>query len=1117
MSNFRFVEPVWPELFADCVRAEGYLRSDPRSACIYGRRVTERLVDYLYDVLQLPLPYRDDVNARINDASFAAKVGLGIQGKLNLVRRLGNTAAHSITPVQGGDALAVLREVHHLVIWAAFRYSDAPGAVPTSAVFDPTLAARMAPLSRDEAIALAARFREQDEAHKAELANRDDLLAKVEAENAELRERIRAAQEATTLTDLHDYTEAESRDTFIDLLLREAGWPLDQARDREFEVDGMPNASGRGFVDYVLWGADGLPLAVIEAKRTGRSPDVGEQQAKLYADALEKRFGRRPVIFLTNGYEHWIWDDAAGYPRRQVQGFYTRSELELMVQRRTTRRPLASVSVNQDIAGRHYQVRAIKAVDDALEHRKREALLVMATGSGKTRTVIALVEQLMRANWVKRVLFLADRTALVKQAARAFNEHLPSTPVVNLLQEKSRDARVFASTYPTMLNLLNETDDNGEHLYGPGFFDLVIIDEAHRSVYAKYGAIFERFDSLLVGLTATPKDEVDHNTYRLFHLEDGVPTDAYPLEDAVADGYLVPARAVAVGTRFLRQGIRYDDLTEEEKDDWDALDWGDDGTPAEVGADAINRFLFNEDTVDQVLGTLMTDGIKVDAGDRIGKTIIFARNRRHAEFIAQRFDLGWPGTAGHFARVITHDVTYADSLIDDFSQPGKAPHIAVSVDMLDTGIDVPDVVNLVFFKPVHSKTKFWQMIGRGTRLRPDLFGPGQDKREFLIFDFCGNLEFFSQGPATAEGSTQKSLTQRLYEMRLSLVTGLDRAQTDRDLRDEVARILHEHVAGMTLDNVIVRPHRRMVERFAEPASWQRLDGDAAEAALALAGLPTTVTDPDVDAKRFDALILRRQLAQLDGDTVTAERIRQTVQAVAESLLARIAIPSVAERAELLEAVAGDGWWVDVTLPMLEVARLRLRSLVRFVEKSAHNPIYTDFEDLLTPAVEIQLPGVTPGTNMERFRAKAAAFLRSHANNVAVERLRRNKQLTPDDLVALETILIDSGAAPTDIENAAQRTGGLGLFVRSLVGLDRPAAAEAFGEFLDGNRYTVDQVRFVILIVDELTANGVMEPARLFESPYTDRAPTGPDFVFPEAQVGQIVEILGSIKAHAVVA
>jgi len=395
---------------------------------------------------------------------------------------------------------------------------------------------------------------------------------------------------------------------------------------------------------------------------------------------------------------------------------------------------------------------------------------VMATGSGKTRTVIALAKQLQENGWAKRILFLADRTALVKQAARAFREHLPASTTVNLLEDKTAEGRVYVATYPTMMNLIDDVGEGGRR-FGPGHFDLIVVDEAHRSIYAKYGAIFDHFDALLVGLTATPKDEVDHNTYRLFHLEDGVPTDAYGLDEAVADGYLVPPRAYAVPTQFLRRGIRYDDLSEEEKDQWDGLDWGEDGViPDEVSAAELNSILFNEDTVDKVLETLVTHGYRVEGGDRIGKTIVFAVNHLHAEFIQKRFDLAYPELGGQTARVITYQSgPYAQTLIDDFSQVAKQPDIAISVDMLDTGIDVPEVLNLVFFKPVRSKTKFWQMIGRGTRLRPDLFGPGQDKRDFLVFDFCGNLEFFSQDLPSGEGHIQPSLSERIFEARVALV------------------------------------------------------------------------------------------------------------------------------------------------------------------------------------------------------------------------------------------------------------------------------------------------------------------------------------------------------------
>jgi len=1115
MGNFDFVRATIPQLHADCAHAESYLTTDPRAACFYARRAAELLVGHLYDVLALQTPYRDDFAALVNDAAFSAKVGTGVRTKLNLIRKVSNAAVHSDRPVAPAVAGDVLRELFHLLVWAAFHHSPHPELAPTASRFDPALAAKAAPLSRDELVRLAARFKEQDAAHARELAARDDLLAARDAEIESLRAQIAAAQVANPRPDDHDYDEATTRDLYIDLLLAEAGWTLDEPRDREYEVTGMPTGAGVGYVDYVLWGADGLPLAVVEAKRARRSAQDGQQQAKLYADCLEARFGRRPAIYYTNGYTHVLWDDAAGYPPREVAGFATRDELELLVQRRTTRRPPSAEPIDSAIAGRYYQERAIRAIDASLEAKRREALLVMATGSGKTRTVIALVDQLMRANWVKRVLFLADRTALVNQATGAFKAHLPAATTVNLLTASPDDiagGRVYVSTYPTMLNRLSDEDAAGRRLFGPGFFDLVVIDEAHRSVYAKYGAIFTHFDALLVGLTATPKNEVDHNTYRLFHLEDGVPTDAYGLSDAVRDGYLVPPKALSVGTKFLRQGIRYADLTEDEKDAWDALDWGDGGTPTDVDAEALNRFLFNADTVDKVLATLMSQGHRVAGGERIGKTIIFARSQAHAEFVGERFDLGWPEHAGRLARVITSGTPYAQSLIDDFASPEKAPHIAISVDMLDTGIDVPEVVNLVFFKTVHAKTKFWQMLGRGTRLCPDLFGPGEDKTDFYVFDFCGNLEFFSQDLPGVEGAVQTSLTQRINEARVALLQALPPGD---GLRTSVADDLHRFVAGMTLGNVLVRPHRRAVEALGRRESWDALTPDLAADALAVAGLPSaSVVAGEEDAKRFDLVLLRRQLAQLEGDAATADRCRGVVQGIATALLGKTTIPSVAAQARLLEEIAGDEWWVDVTLGQLEVARLRLRGLVGFIEKTRRNPVYTDFVDQLGEASTVVLPGTTPGMDPERFRAKTQAYLRAHADDIALAKLRRNRQLTASDLDALARMLAEAGGGPSDIESAARGSGGLGLFVRSLVGLDRAAAAEAFSRFLDADVYSVNQIRFVNLIIDELTANGVVAPGRLFESPFIDHAPTGPDLMFPNGEVAVIVDTLDRIRRTA---
>ncbi len=632
--------------------------------------------------------------------------------------------------------------------WAGQSASTA-GRRPPSRPFDDGLIPRPAAApAADRTAEQLQKLQEQLAAQDETLAAREAVLRGTQEEIDRLRREIaelRAANERALPE--ADYGEAATRNLFIDVMLREADWDPHGEDVCEYPVIGMPNESGEGYVDNVMWGLDRLPLGLVEAKRTMVSPANGKQQAKLYADCLEQMTGQRPIIFYSNGYETWMWDDL-NYPPRQVQGFYKRDELQLLINRRTSRQAIATAPINEQIIDRPYHYEAIRRVMETYGlDWQRAALLVMATGTGKTRLAIATVDMLMKQDWVRRVLFLADRNALLTQAKREFKRHLPHTTPVDLTQEKEKDdSRLVFSTYPTMMNCIDDQRRDGARRFGVGHFDLVIIDEAHRSVYQKYRAIFEYFDSLLLGLTATPRDEVDRDTYGLFGLEQGVPTFAYELDQAVRDGYLVPFKPISVPTKFSRHGIKYQDLPDDEKAEYEETFYDEEtGTmPAEIDSAALNQWLFNKDTVDKILAVLMERGLKVEGGDKLGKTIIFATNHNHAEFIVERFDANYPHLKGKFCRLIDNQVKYAQSLIDEFYVGDKDPQIAVSVDMLDTGIDVPECVNLVFFKRVRSKTKFWQMIGRGTRLCPDLFGPGQDKECFYVFDCCENLEFFGR-------------------------------------------------------------------------------------------------------------------------------------------------------------------------------------------------------------------------------------------------------------------------------------------------------------------------------------------------------------------------------------
>ncbi|WP_026313452.1 DEAD/DEAH box helicase family protein [Actinomadura flavalba] len=1130
MSNFEFLKAEWPELYGEAFRAERLAVADPRTSCFYARRTIELALNWLYKADEsLREPYRRGLDAAINEPTLVNLVGPALRTKMDLIRRQGNSAVHSTAHVHSKDATRTAAELFHVLYWLARNYAQHEVDIPPAGLaFDVSRIPVPEPSSvrqrkREELKKQAERYAQQQEDLAKERRRSQGLSEEVQR----LREQIKAAKAANSRRpDTHDYDEATTRANIIDLLLREAGWTLDKAEDREYPVTGLASTkSGRGKVDYVLWDDDGRPLGLVEAKATTHSPLEGQEQARRYAEALEREFGQRPVIFYTNGYDTWIWDDGNKYPPRPIQGFYTKDELRSLIMRRASRQALNSAPINEEIVERYYQTRAIRRVGERFgRDNQRQALLVMATGSGKTRTAIALVDLLQKAGWVKRVLFLADRKELVSQAFNAFKEHLGGTPAVNLLLEKDDSARVFVSTYPTMLNLINSLSDSGERRFGPGYFDLVIVDEAHRSIFNKYRAIFDHFDALLVGLTATPKNEVDRNTYRIFNLEEGNPTDAYDLEQAKADGYLVGPFTINVPLKFPQRGVRYDELSEEEKERWDELEWdADDGAPTEITAGEVNRFLFNEDTIDKMLQTVMQYGYRVEGGDRLGKTIVFARNQRHAEFIVERFNLLYPEYGGELARVISHKTRGAELLIDEFRRADSGLRMAVSVDMLDTGIDVPEVVNLVLAKAVRSKTKFWQMIGRGTRLCPDLFGPGQDKQQFVVFDLARNVEYFNADVPEGQGNVQKSLAERLFAQRTTLLHALDQtpsaAAADVALRDDVAVRLRAEVAGMNRDSVEVRRHLREVDTYLDPESWKQITAEKRdELTEKLAGLPSSYKDEEngEEAKRFDLLALRLQLGRLEGDPGYAALMLQ-VQRIAEDLLDPTTLrnPAVRQNAEFITDVAGDEWWQDVTLPMLETMRRTMRGLVRLLPKRHRAIIYSDFQDELGELTHAELRGLEVGTDRTKFERKVRTYLRSHSDNLVVQKLVRGKQITSADLEELTSVFLDLGfGTETDIDRVAEDHKGFGLFLRSLTGLSRETAVRAFADFQRGRNLTPAEYHFLDLIIDSLTTNGHLDVGDLYEPPFKRLG--DPDTVFRDTtDVDTIADILNLMRATAV--
>lgn len=909
----------------------------------------------------------------------------------------------------------------------------------------------------------------------------------------------------------HDPTEAQTRARYIDTMLLDAGWVKGVDWLEEVELAGMPNQAQVGFADYVLYDDDGKALAVVEAKRTSVDVAKGRQQAKLYADLLERQYGRRPVVFLSNGFETRMEDGQ--YPERKVAAIYSKRDLEKLFNLRRIRTSLANVSVREDIAGRYYQKGAVRAVCDSLDRKnRRRALLVMATGSGKTRTVIALVDILLRHNWVKNVLFLADRNSLVTQAKRSFVNLLENLSVTNLCEEKDNfAARCVFSTYQTMMNCIDTVaDEAGKKLFTCGHFDLLICDEAHRSIYNKYQDIFTYFDAPLVGLTATPKDEIDKNTYEVFQLENGVPTYGYDLAQAVQDGYLVDYRVAETKLKFLEEGIAYDDLPPEEQAAYEETFLDENGDwPDRIGAGKLNEVVFNEDTIRLVLHVLMTEGLRVNYGETLGKTILFAKNHAHAEKILQIFGEEYPHLPG-YAKVIDNYMTYAQSAIDEFSEAEKLPRIAISVDMLDTGIDVPEILNLVFFKPVMSKAKFWQMIGRGTRLCPGLLD-GEDKTGFRIFDFCGNFAFFrlSKGKPTPNGLPLQGAIFGLKAQIAWKLQDLD-YQTEEliTFRRRLVEEMAAKVRELNQDNFAVKQHLRFVEQYNDERTYDILTEEKLNQ-LRAELTPLILPDEDeASAVRFDALLYGIELAYLADKTYTRAK-KDLVKRVAG--IAGVAnIPEIAAQSELIENILHGTYLERAGIHEFEYIRQNLRDLMKYIPRGSavYTTNFTD-EILSTEWTEADLEN----DDLKNYKAKAEFYIRKNQDAPAIAKLRSNLPLGESDVQELEQILWSEVGTKEDYE-AEYGQKPLGELVREIVGLDMNAAKAAFSRYLNDTNLDARQIYFVNQIVEYIVHNGMLRDLRVLQGPPFDRQGSLGE-VFQDLSLWQgIRQVIDQINANA---
>lgn len=1095
MTNFDifFAIPQFDPFASVAVSAERILHIDPSACVLNCRRAMEFAVKWMYSVDKaLVMPYQDTLVSLMNTEDFRDIVGTDLWRRMDFIRRTGNNAAHSGKKITEEQAALCLENLYVFLDFVAYCY----GENYTEGHFDRSLLMQPA-----EAPAVPSQ------------TIPDVDFAALMAENAALKEELtarRTAQQQTYVPKPLDLSEYKTRKLYIDTMLTDAGWIEGKNWLNEVELPGMPNKSEVGYADYVLYGDDGCPLAVVEAKRTCVDVAKGRQQAKLYADLLEKKYHRRPVIFLTNGFETRITDNI--YPERKCAAIYSKRDLEKLFNLQTMRTSLKNVMVDQKIAGRYYQEGAIKATCDAFARNRRKALLVMATGSGKTRTVIALCDVLLQHGWVRNILFLADRNSLVTQAKRNFVNLLPDLSVTNLCEEKDNyTAHCVFSTYQTMYNVIDSVQDEEGKLFTCGHFDLVICDEAHRSVYDKYRDIFNYFDAPLVGLTATPKDEIDKNTYEIFELENGVPTYGYDLAQAVKDGYLVDFISVETKLKFIEQGIVYDELSDADREAYEDTFTDENGElPESIASSALNEWIFNEDTIRQVLHTLMAKGLTIDYGSKLGKTIIFAKNHTHAEKILEVFNREYPHLPG-FAKVIDNYMTYAQSAIDEFSDPKKLPQIAISVDMLDTGIDVPEVLNLVFFKKVMSKAKFWQMIGRGTRLCSGLID-GADKDKFYIFDFCGNFEFFrmNKGRPTAN---MISLQGAIFCLKAQIAYKLqDLAyQTTEliDFRKSLVEDMVRKVQELNKENFAVRQHLKYVELYANSDSYNALTYE--NTLLMGQELAPLITPEEDDAKalRFDALMYGIELAYLAGKKYGKARsdLMKKVSAVAS--VANIL--EIMAQSELIDKILHTDYLENAGINEFENIRENLRDLMKYIpiSKVRYDTNFND-EILSEDWNESELEN----DDLKNYKAKAEFYVRQHMDNATIAKLKSNIPLTEDDVKVLENILwSEIGTKQDYMAEYGQKP--LGEFVREIVGLDMNAAKEAFAKYLNDTSLDSRQIYFVNQIVEYIVHNGMMKDLSVLqEPPFTDCGSIVEVFTDLSVWAG-IRQVIESINANAV--
>ncbi len=1106
-KNFEFLKEQNEELALLGAFAESYVHSDPASTLVKLRTFGENLVADLIVKQQIPRYYQSTFVEMLNILAGHSIVPPVVLDKLHFLRKAGNQAAHGQSgKVNRSTAMNALETAFDLGKWFCIVvYSD--HGVKNLSFVEPEPPSDSGDLLRLQSETL--RKMASQEAQMQQLLeqlkkDRDVKTAVGELDSASV-ESMRS--QGNQAADALQFSEAETRKLLIDQLLVQAGWDVgEDGKDtdsvkQEFNVGHQPTQSGKGRIDYVLWDKENdKPVAVIEAKKTSLDPSKGRKQAEGYAAALEKEYGQYPLIFCTNGYDIIFHDLEKGHIGRRIYGFYSLLSVRYCLWQTENRDLLTEQNPKSKIIDRNYQILAVKSVCEEFQRGKRKALLVQATGTGKTRVAIALTELMIRCKWVKRVLFLCDRRELRKQAYNAFGEFIEAEPRVYVTAKTANDRskRIYLATYPAMMKCFQKFD--------VGFFDLVIADESHRSIYNRYRDLFLYFDAYQIGLTATPRNVITHNTYSLFECEDQDPTAYFSYEDAInhVPPYLSRYKNYTHTTQFLRTGIKYKEMTDEQRAQLE--DQMEDAELVDYSKEAVDKSVFNKDTDQRIIRNLMEHGIRDATGQRVGKTIVFARNHKHAILLMNLFEEMYPQfmrPKEHFCAVIDHYIDRAEQLIDDFKGDGNNDNltIAISVDMLDTGIDVPAVVNLVFAKPIKSYVKFWQMIGRGTRLCKDLFGPGKDKKEFLIFDHWGNFEHFTENTNDSELSVKKAITQLLFEARLDVAESALKAQ-NLDAFEIMTKLILADINALPEDTISVREKWRQVKTAQQEDLIKKFD--AATVGMLRMEIAGLMQWRDIggyeDAYQFDLLVTRLQKHLLSGSSEFADLKDTLVNQVQEL---PINIAQVKSKITWIEKAKSDAFWRTPSVAGLDELRNKLRGIMKYRNKIGGTSIPSLVIDVLDGMeVKEELTVYATANDLVAYRKRVeGVFERIFAQSPALRKIKRGEPVTSEEISELAKLVADNDPHLNinDLLNRfPNKASRLDLAIRQIIGLDAAAVNSHFDTFVQKTPgLNSHQIRFLEMIKKHITIYGKLELEHLYDAPFTTIHSDGISGIFPE--------------------